>query len=277
MPLEVLIAVLLAAALHATWNILASGDKRHGTLTVATGSAVVGLAVALWLPVPAVESWPHMAASTALHLAYFSLVTAAYRAGALSVGYPLMRGGAPLISMLGAFAFVGEALGSKVWGVVVLSAGILVLAVESLRRGVASWRGLACAGANAVVIATYAVVDGLGARASGHAVSYAMWLSFFTGLPLITIALVRDRVGVIEHFRLRWGRALVGGTLLLGSYAVVLWAMTRAPIALVAALRETSVIFALILAATILKERFGPVRIAATLAVMLGAALIHAA
>lgn len=271
--------VLGAALLHAAWNAFAksSADKLVATTLVAGSSGVIGLAIALWLPFPAVASWPHLAASTAIHLVYFALLAAAYRVGDLSIVYPVMRGTAPLLTAIASLALAVEITRGELAGVLLLSAGIGLLALEAMRAGAANPRALTLALANAVVIASYTLADGYGARASGHPVSYAMWLFAFTALPLVVYVLA-TRPGALQRaVSAAPLRVLAGGLCVAGAYGFVLWAMTRAPIALVAALRETSVIFGLAIAALMLRERFGALRIAACVLVALGAAVIQLA
>ena len=131
--------------------------------------------------------------------------------------------------------------------------------------------------ANAVVIAAYTVVDGAGVRLSGHAAAYTMWVFLLTALPLVAWAGLRRRADLAAHFRSRWHFGLSGGACTLGAYVLSLWAMTQAPVALVAALRETSILFGTALSALVLKERFGWTRHAAAAVVVSGAIILKLA
>jgi len=273
----VMTAVLFAALLHASWNaIVKSGsDSFLDTLLVGCGAALVAAATLPFLPPPAIESWPYLAASVILELAYYFLVAAAYRTGDLSYVYPIMRGSAPLLTALIAGFFVAEHLTRGGWaGVVLISAGILLLAASQwrLRRLHASSTLFALG--NAVVISTYTLIDGLGARLSGDSFSYVGWLTALAGVTLAAFLFLRHREAVTRRLRMRWRICLVGGLCTWASYAIALWAMTRAPVALVAALRETSVIFGTVLAAVVLKEKFGGARYAAAFLVCAGAVLL---
>jgi len=273
----VMTAVLFAALLHASWNaIVKSGSETFlDTLLVGSGAALVAVATLPFLPLPAIESWPYLAASVILELAYYALVAAAYRSGDLSYVYPIMRGSAPLLTALVAGFFVAERLTSGGWvGVVLISAGILLLAASQWRLGLMHAASTLFALANAVVISTYTLIDGLGARLSGDSFSYVGWLTALTGVLLAGFLFLRQPQAVTRRLQARWRICLAGGLCTWASYAIALWAMTRAPVALVAALRETSVIFGTVLAAVVLKEKFGSARYVAAFLVCAGAVLL---
>jgi drug/metabolite transporter (DMT)-like permease len=274
MSLGLMFLVLFAAALHAGWNAIvkSSQDKSSDVVIVAVSAALIAGATLPFIAIPATASWPYLAASVAIHLLYFSLVGLAYRQGDLSYVYPLMRGSAPLITACAASLVAGEALRPGGYlGVFLLSAGILVLSVDGLRHGKAHLGATGFALANAVVVALYTVVDGLGVRLAGHALSYAQWLFFLNAFPLLILGLATRRGSLVAAARTRWKTGLVGGLCTIGSYGLVLWAMTRAPLALVAALRETAVIFGTVFAAAFLREKFGAWRYLAAALVTVGA------
>ena len=277
MSLGLMLLVLFAAALHAGWNAIvkASPDKSSDVVLVAAGAAALAATTLAFIPLPALPSWPYLIASVAIHLAYFSLVGLAYRHGDLSYVYPLMRGSAPLVTTFAAILILGEALhGGGYAAVLLLSTGVLVLSFDGLRKGKAHLGATGYAIANALVVALYTLVDGIGVRLSGSAVSYAQWLFFLTGIPLGVLALSMRRVALLGAARARWKMLLFGGLCTIGSYGLVLWAMTRAPLALVAALRETSVVFGTVFAAVILREKFGLLRCVAAGLVAAGAVAI---
>ena len=286
MPLDVMLLVLFGAALHAGWNALvkSSPDKFADTVLVAAGSGALAAIALPFLPLPAPAAWPFALASGAIHIAYFSLVAAAYRLGDMGIAYPLMRGTAPLLVALLSGALIGEDPGLGTWaGVLLVSGGVLALALDHRRpRGAAvaamagQGRSVAFALLNALVIATYTIVDGMGARASGHPVAYTLWILLMTAVPLSALALLQRGGGaLLGSLRARWPVALIGGGCTLGAYALALWAMTRAPIAAVAALRETSILFGMALAALVLKERTGPARLTAGAAIAAGAVALR--
>lgn len=276
MPTHVMLLVLLGALLHASWNAIvkSGGNKLGETGLIAGGGALVALLALPFIPLPAAASWPWLAASVAIHQLYYALVAAAYRAGDMGHTYPLMRGTAPLLVALVSAPLLGETLSAHAWiGVMLICGGILLLA---LHRHAAP-RATVMALANALVIAIYTLIDGTGTRLSGNAVSYVLWLTLLEAFPLLTWLWLRDGQRFQRQLRQRGAIALIGGTCAIGSYGFALWAMTQAPVATVAALRETSVLFAVAIATFVLREVTGPRRIIAGVLVVAGAAMLRLA
>ena len=279
MSLTVMLAVLVAAALHASWNVIgkaASGKAGDVIAVGVTAGALAALALP-FLPLPDRASWPQLAASAVIHLAYFKLLERAYRTGDLSVAYPLMRGTPPLVTALGAWVLLAEPLSSGGWTAVgIIFAGALALAVDGLCGRQVSTRSLAIVGANILVIVVYTLLDGSGVRASGNAPSYIAWMFALTALTLV---LARPWLGVrgMPQSHGAWGLLAAGALCTLGSYGIVLWAMTLAPIGLVAALRETSIVFGTIIAAAVLRERMSPQRWAGVALIAAGGAAMKLA
>ena len=265
-------AVLFGAMLHASWNALvkSSEDKALDTAVIHMLGSFVALPLAFVLGIPARESWPFIAASVVIHIAYYTALTGAYKHGDLGLTYPLMRGTAPLLVALTSTLTVGESLSSLAWmGVLGVSAGVLALGLS--RHAIDSPRAVAFALSNAVVIALYTVVDAIGARASGNPIQYVVALFVLDGWPFALLVLMRRKPEVVwPYARRRAPVALVGAMASLGSYGIALWAMTRAPVAVVAALRETSVLFAALLGTWFLKETFNLRRAAGTAAIVAG-------
>lgn len=277
MPAGIAAVVLLAALLHAAWNAMlgAGEDRTLDTALVATGGSVAAAAALPFLPLPAAASWPFLLGSVAIHTAYFAALIGAYRGGDFSPSYTLMRGTAPLITALGGW-LAGEGLTSKHWlGVLLVSAGVTAIGTLGRRPGAATARATGWALGNAAVIAAYTLVDGRGVRLSGHAPSYTLWVFFLDVLPLLAWTLLARGREAVRYAARRWRRGLAGGALMVTAYGLVLWAMTRAPVAAVAALRETSVVFAAFIGARLLGERFGGARMAAAAVVAAGAALLQ--
>ena len=266
--LPVTLAVLGAALLHASWNVLVKsrGDKQLETINIAVGSGLVGFVAAFFLPAPARESWPWVGGSALVHILYFMFLAGAYRWGELSYTYPVMRGGGPMIvAVIGALA-LGEVLPlGETLGVLLICAGVFAFASGRHDRR-ATWFAIG----NAVVIAAYTLIDAQGARLSGAPVSYTLWFFAVNGVVILVYGLARRGAAVPAYFRSGWKRALLGGCCAVGAYGIALWAMTRAPVALVAVLRETSVVFAAFIAYFVLDEKLTRRRLAATGAVMLG-------
>jgi drug/metabolite transporter (DMT)-like permease len=271
------LAVLGAGFLHATWNALlkssAGGDAMLDTAAVVAGSSFWGLVALPFVPMPQPAAWLFIAVSSAIHFGYYLTLAQAYRAGDLSFAYPLMRGTAPLIVAVLGSIFLRELPSAPMMlGIVLISLGVVSIAFVQRRKHPpsAAWWAFA----NAAIIAAYTLVDGSGARASGNAFAYVAWLIFLEGIPFVAwILLRRGRPGVV-YLRASARTGLVGGACSLAAYGIVLWAMTRAPIAAVAALRETSVLFAALIGSLWLKEGFGWRRIAGAASVVAGIAAL---
>ena len=263
MTLDVMLIVLFAALLHATWNALikSASDKLLDSIMLCATAGLMALVVLPFLPMPAAASWIYLIASTAIHVVYFSLVAFAYRDADLSFVYPLMRGSAPLFTALIATAALGEPLAWGGWlGVILLSVGIGALALDGRRAANIPGRVWFFGLGNAAIIVSYTLVDGMGVRVSGNAWSYVLWLFALTALPMLVIGWAA-RAKAIATMRLgTCGKAFISGACTIASYGLALWAMTQAPIALVAALRETSVLFGTVIAALLLNEKFGRMR-----------------
>jgi uncharacterized membrane protein len=270
--------ILFAALLSATWNSIVKGgsDKYLQAVLIANGAAFIALFLLPFLPQPARASWIYIVASALLQVLYYKFLVAAFRAGDFSHAYPLMRGTAPLLVCLLSGPVIGEALSLGRWlGVALICTGVLCLAWEARRRVGANSAVLRYGLANAVVIAVYTTVDGIGVRESGAAAAYTMWIFEVTALVLLFEAMMTRPKELLRyaHGRLRF--TLIGAVAVLTSYEISLWAMTQAPIAVVAALRETSMVFGIAIAVLVLKERAGMRRYAATALIASGAVAIR--
>ena len=277
LTLAVTLAVLGAGLLHAGWNALLKsapgGDPLLDTATVVAGSGAWGLATIPFVGVPDATAWIFMILSVGIHWAYYITLAHAYRTGDLSFAYPLMRGTAPLLATLLGVIFLREWPTPQVAvGILLICAGIVAIAFVG--RNPHPRAAIVFALTNAAIIAVYTLVDGAGARASGSAASYAVWLTFLEAIPFLLWIRARRGRGAVRYIARGWRRGIVGGAASLGAYAIVLWAMTRAPIAAVAALRETSVLFAALIGAVWLKEGFGWPRLAGAASVVAGVAAL---
>lgn len=256
-PLPVFFAVLGAAALHATWNAWVRGGTNPllHTAALVIWTGVFAVPVAIVVPLPNAASWPWLACSIVIHVLYYFTLARAYTHGALSVVYPIMRGGAPVLVSLGTWAFIGESLNTAGWlGVLLVSLGVLAIAFKAKfekARSAIGW-AIACS----VTIATYSIVDGQGARLSQNSLSFTAWLFILESI-IFTALLTMAGQGkpLAGYIRARFGATAMGGLLSAAGYAIVLWAMTEAPMALVSATRETSVLFAALLGVWLLKEK----------------------
>jgi drug/metabolite transporter (DMT)-like permease len=279
----VVAVVLFAALLHASWNaIVKSGkDTFLTTVLVSMGAALISLAVLPFVAAPAPASWPYLAASAVAQLAYYSLLAAAYKAGDMSHAYPLMRGSAPLLVALASWPLIGERLSSMQMGAVAcICAGILGLYVAARRPAtpgtrMSTGRATAFALGNACVIASYTLIDGIGVRLSGAPAAYTMWIFVLNGTGLLLWTLLRRRAGLLAYAQTQWHLAAFGGFGTLASYGLALWAMTQAPVAAIAALRETSILFAIAIAALFLREKISPRRYLAIGLIAAGAILMR--
>jgi drug/metabolite transporter (DMT)-like permease len=290
-PGYVILAVLGAALLHATWNALAKGRAGQGdplpsTILVVAGgalaSALLLLAVPLgWLSAPAAASWPFIAASSLCQIAYYLLLIEAYRSGDMSHAYPLMRGSAPLlVALLNGF-LTGERLSGAQWlAVCLICGGVLAMVAArgpATQAAASQRRATLFALATACVIALYTMIDGAGVRRSGAPAAYTMWIFLLNGTAVTAWA---ARTHWRALLRLAGARPLllpIGGVSTLGSYGIALWAMTLAPVAAIAALRETSILFATAIAALVLRERVGRARLLAVALIACGAVAMRLA
>lgn len=272
----IMLVVLFGALLHASWNVLAKsgGDALIDTTLILLGGSVLAVLALPLLPAPAPASWPFIAASSVLQVG-FALVSAAYRSGEVSLAYPLMRGTAPLLLALVSSVFLGESLSFReACGVVIICIGVLTMALAH-RRSRADWRTIGFALVNAVVIAAYTLVDGLGARRSHNAMAYTLTIFLASCVLFVPWVAWRHSGTLATAVRRRWHLGLAGGACIVLSYALALWAMTRGPIAPVAALRETSVLFGLLLARIVLHERPSRARVVAGFLILAGAGAIR--
>lgn len=277
MSTPLILALLGSAVLHAVWNAIIKGgtDKLFETVMKTGSGGLFALPVILYLPLPEPAAWPFLAGSVSIHIFYYLLLVNSYKGADMSYAYTLMRGSAPLFTSLVAVFLLKDTLSGGGWaGVLLLSAGILVLAWDSLRRGQFRLWPTVTALANAVVIMGYTVVDGSGVRLSGNAIAYVCWVFFLNAFPIFIYSLIRYQGAYFCYARHRWRYGLVGGACSMLSYGLSVWAMAYAPISLVAALRETSVIFGMLLAVVYLKERFSFLRALSVVFVMAGAASI---
>ena len=275
MSFDVFAIILLGAALHATWNAVVKGgaDKLLTTCMIAAVASLIALATTPFLALPAKESWPFIGASVILQVLYFVLVAATYRIADMSQTYPIMRGTAPLLVATVSVLVLSESLSAFAWlGIAVISLGILSMAIAP---STGQRKGLALALINAGVIAGYTLIDGLGVRKSGAPVAYTLWIFLLTGIPLAAWALAARRRVFVDYVAGNWHLGIVGGVGTIASYGLALWAMTAAPIATVSALRETSILFGVVISAWVLKEHLTRVRIIAACVIAAGAMLLR--
>ncbi|MFS8200596.1 EamA family transporter [Streptomyces sp. CWNU-52B] len=273
-------AVLLAAVTHAGWNALAHHitDKLVGFTLIAGGGTLIGLAMAPFVPFPAAGAWKYLLVSAVIHVAYYVLLMRSFRLGDFGQAYPIARGTAPLVVTLLAALFAHEVPdGWAATGVAVSCAGLTGVALWGLRGKRPHWAAIGAALATGLTIAAYTVVDGLGVRASGSSLGYIAWLMAVEGMAVPAYALYRWRGRLLTVLRPFAPVGLLGAALSVAAYGLVLWAQTRADLAPVAALRESSIIVGAAIGAVFFKEKFGAPRIAAAGLLVVGIGLmLHA-
>lgn len=277
MTLPVFLAVLSAALLHAGWNAVIK-VRLDPFLAMTLLCAACGLIAVPALGVtglPPAAAWPWVAASVVLHLGYYVCLSEAYRRADMGQVYPIARGTAPLLTALISLTLLRETMSpGALAGVALLGSGVVLLSLRGHRHAASGNRAaLGFAVLTAVTIAGYTVVDGVGARVAGRAGAYAAMLFVFDAFPMLALCLARYGVAGMAPMRRFLLPGFAGGAMSLAAYWIVIWAMTVAPIPLVAAVRETSVVFAGLIAVFVLKEPFSRTRAVATALTVLGLAL----
>ncbi|MFF9401080.1 EamA family transporter [Streptomyces sp. NPDC014744] len=272
-------AVLVAAITHASWNAIAHAieDKLVSFTLISGGALLISAAAACFVPFPAAGAWPYLVVSAALHVVYMLLLMRSFTLGDFGQMYPIARGTAPLVVTVLAAVFVGER--PDAWasaGVAVASAGLVGLALWGIRGAGRrpDWPALLAAVATGLAIAGYTTVDGVGVRASGTPLGYIVWLMILEGLVIPAYALYRRRVELLAQLRPYAARGLLGAALSMAAYGLVLWAQTRAALAPIAALRESSIIVGAAMGTLFFKERFGAPRLAAAGLMVVGIGLM---
>jgi len=247
--LTVFLAVLLAALLHAGWNaIIKTGlSKQTSMFLLSVGHALIGACIAPFYPMPIPEAWPWLLASGLIHMAYQLFLAYAYEQGDLSRVYPIARGAAPMLVLVISLIFLSDTLeGGEIWGILVLGAGIVVMARGVLTNN-ESRRLLPFALGAAMATAGYTLADGLGARVSGEPIAYVAWLMMLSAVFFTPAVIALKGTVVLRANARAWGFGMVAAAASFAAYAIAVWAMTLAPIALVGALRETSILFAVLI------------------------------
>lgn len=280
MHTAIVLLVLLSALLHASWNaFLHLSDDRVWLLGIMSIPYLVVSSVGVVvLPLPAPASWPYIAASVVLEFAYCLSLIRAYRSGDFGQIYPIARGLSPLLVFIGALVFAHEALKPlAAAGVALVSAGIVSLA---FRRGMHfSGESVPFALLTGFFIASYSVVDGIGARLAGNGFSYVMWVYLLWNVPQFLLVW-HWRGGAAGLFGSRAQRpqvfkGMLAGVLALVAYALVIEAFRYLPIAMVSALRELSSIFAVLIGWLFMHETLSRRRVMACALVTVGAILIR--
>jgi len=267
--------VLLAALLHASWNAMLHGnqDRLLSMTWMSIAIAAVSTLVVLFAPWPADAAWPYIVASGLVHIVYNVTLVRSYRRNDLAQAYPIARGSSPLLVTLGAALFAHEAIGPlHVLGIAMISGGIIAIALEGGRVSLA---GALAALTTGATIAVYTVVDGIGVRLSGgHAIAYTAWMFLFYWLMPVLFVATRGLAPLWTPVRavpMAVGSSLVGGLVSIAAYGIVIWALQSGAMGAVSALRETSVVFAVLIGRMFLREAVSGKRWLACVIVAAGA------
>jgi len=277
LDIKIFLAVLFAAVLHASWNavIRSNGDRFQGMLLLTVSQGLMGLVMAVFVPLPSGQIWLWVVASGALHSFYKMFLVAAYQQGDLSRVYPIARGTAPLFVVVVGFFWLPDSVQFKEYmGIGLIGIGVMLMAQGVFSSG-ESRRLIPFALGSALCTAAYSIVDGLGARIAMDATMFTAWMFVFDGLIFSTITLAtRGRKVFIAPHKV-WVLGVVAGALSLVTYWIVVWAMTVAPIALVAAVRETSVLFAVLIGVFVLREKISLGKAVAAAVILMGIIIIR--
>lgn len=277
MSTQIFLVVIAAAILHAIWNasIKDSGDKFVNMAAIIIGQAPLAALSLLFVPMPAFDSLPFLIAGIALHVGYQFFLPLSYKYGDLTLVYPIARGVAPLLVAGISVMFLGVELNTAEFiGVLTIGAGIMSLALVRKSDGQRNGKAVGLALITGCFIASYSLVDGTGARIAGTAIGFYGWLALGSTLAFTAIMLIWKPGTVGQAWRTRKVKGLLGGSASFIAFALVIWAFTQAPIALVTALRETSIIFALLIGVFVLKEKLDLLKVLSTMITVAGAIIL---
>lgn len=280
MDLHVFLAVLAAAAMHAGWNavVKGGGDPLVAITHVNLFSGLSALCLLVFVDTPRPEAWIWIGASAALHTVYRFMLVGAYRSGDMAQVYPIMRGAAPMMTAAGTAILIGEV--TSVTGLLAISAlcgGVFLMSLKGGQFAGFNRRAVAFALASAVSTCGYSLADGIGARVNGSGPGYALWMFVMNASAWQLVLLWLRGPAVYATLSSTWKMAAGGGLMSMLAYFIAIWAMTKAPIALVAALRETSVLFGALIATFLLKEAVTIWRLLASALVVAGVVLLRLA
>jgi drug/metabolite transporter (DMT)-like permease len=278
MSITVFFAVLLAAFLHASWNVLVKSklDRFSAVFLLQAVLGVFGLGLMASFGLPPREAWIYAFASGVIHTFYLIFLARAYEAGDFALAYPIARGSAPMFTLVGSLLFASDVISfGELLALLVVIAGLICLALGPNTNIATHRSAVIYALLTALMISCYTLLDGLGARASGNPSQYAGLAFFVFGLFITITAIAVRGPRILAEVAPHWKSGVGGGTVSAVAYWIIIWCMSQAPIAMVAALRETSVLFGLAMSAYFLKERLTPWRIAGGALIVAGAALLR--
>ncbi len=272
MTTPIFLAVIFSALLHALWNAAIKGgrDQRLTMTALIAGNIPIALVALAFSPAPAPESWSYIAAGIVLQIGYQLFLLASYRVGDLTQVYPIARGIAPLLVAVISVLFLGVHLNSvEVIAVIAIGAGLASMSIVRQQDGTQNGKAAVLACLTGCFIAAYSLVDGIGARLAGTALGYYGWVAIGNALAF-SVLMEITKPGLLRNIPRDAKRICIfGGSAYFVAYAIVVWAFTQAPIALVAALRETSIVFALFLGVLFLKEKLDIAKVFSTMVILL--------
>ena len=277
MEFHVFLAVMFAAVMHASWNavIRSGGNRYQGMLLLTVTQGAMGLLMALFMPMPSGVVWLWVLGSGVFHTGYKLFLAAAYQHGDLSRVYPIARGAAPMMVVIVGFILLPDSVQAKEYlGIGLIGAGVMMMAQGVFASGETRTL-IPLALGSAACTAGYSMVDGMGARVAGNATMYTAWLFIFDALIFSSVTAVTRGRAVFMATRKAWLVGALAGALSLTTYWIVVWAMTVAPIALVAAVRETSVLFAVLIGIFWMREKASRGKFIAALVIVFGIVVIR--
>jgi drug/metabolite transporter (DMT)-like permease len=266
--------------MHASWNVLVKMklDRFSAVVLLQSVLGVIGLGILLVFGLPPASAYPYAIASAFVHTFYLIYLAKAYEAGDFSVTYPIARGTAPLFTLIGSLIFAGDAFNAmSLVGVLIVVAGLLVLAFGKKVDSATHRQAIIYALITAALISCYTLLDGLGARASGAPTQYAGLAFFLFGSSIFGTGIALRGPGLVTQIAPHWKAGVVGGGISAVAYWIIIWCMANAPIAMVAALRETSVLFGLAMSSYVLREKLTAMRIAGGVLIVAGAMALRLA
>ncbi|MFK7865692.1 MAG: EamA family transporter [Pseudohongiellaceae bacterium] len=275
----ILSAILLAAILHATWNALIkiSGDRLVIMAATTAITSILTLPLLVYLPLPSPSSWVYLALSAAIHTFYMLVLVRAYGKGDFAQIYPLTRGSAPLLTAVLGLAFLRETMSAtESLGMALIVAGIFALALETNKGKLQLTRSaLFYSLLTSFCIACYSMIDGIGVRVSENSLSFIVWMFFLNGFGVPFAAFLRrPRNELMYTLKSTWKSAFAVAILSTTGYALVVWGFSQERIAPIAVLRETSVLFALLISYFLIKETFSLARVLIVTLILTGIVLL---
>ncbi len=280
MDLLVFSLVILAAFLHASWNVLVKSklDRFSAVFLLQAVLGIMGLGMMAVFGLPPQAAWPYALTSGIVHTFYLIFLARAYEAGDFGLAYPIARGSAPLFTLIGSLLFAGDVITfAELVGILVVIFGLLFLTLGKNSSIATHKKAVIYALLTALMISSYTLLDGLGARVSGNASQYAGLAFFVFGLFITITAVVLRGPVILAQVAPHWKSGVIGGSISAIAYWIIIWCMSVAPIAMVAALRETSVFFGLAMSSYVLKERLTGMRIVGGILIVAGAVVLRLA